>query len=685
MRTLRALGHAAGLAVLLSSFLCTAFTGPAALAAPTVEVVSPQDGAVVTGSLLIEVAYKSDGANPVQKLEIYLNGRRAKEYDVRPPNHEGKRQFRYDFALTAPAECQIAARALDTTNTPGTTVIKVTVRPERAIGGLDIVPPRVDIYRPAQGETVSGELELVADVQDEHGIASVAFYVDGTIRKLIIGSGHFAHKIDTTKLADGRHYARAEAEDQAGNVGKSADRVFIVNNQGEATVAQRPGTMPAQVPASVGETGVLPPPPLPPATETGPGVGLPEPEITTVGGAPDIRVRPRGPATPEPAVRPPAEPQGVQVTQTPASTATGPRASEAAKPELTYGSSIGLTTSIPDRAFWEVVEVEAVRSSDEPALRPMAPAAGLGTPGVSVSQPAPAVARGGEERRSADRVFAASASFGPRGDGWDRLAACPTALEDSTGKMGPASARELELRQPVFVPPESPATGLAVLGGVQASAEPALPEASPRVAMRPARASVDPSLKPEPSTPPEATAERLTAHVAPPPSYTVRAELSLRGAPLAMLPTRERAASLERGRMTVPETGSLAPVAVATSNITDISIRFNGEQLSLRSAPTIINGLSITPLREIFERTDGVLYWYGIEKRVEAINADTRIELKIGDPRVMVNSEETTLVLAPFIKNGRTMVPLEFVAEALNVTVEFDQSTGQILVTWNGF
>jgi len=117
----------------------------------------------------------------------------------------------------------------------------------------------------------------------------------------------------------------------------------------------------------------------------------------------------------------------------------------------------------------------------------------------------------------------------------------------------------------------------------------------------------------------------------------------------------------------------------------DVKVVFNGQLLSLRTAPLVLQGVSIAPLREIFEHTDGVLYWFHVEKRVKAVNDKTDLELRIGDKTAKVNGANEELVLAPFIKNGRTMVPLEFIAQTLDVTVSFNPDTGELLISSNKF
>jgi len=124
---------------------------------------------------------------------------------------------------------------------------------------------------------------------------------------------------------------------------------------------------------------------------------------------------------------------------------------------------------------------------------------------------------------------------------------------------------------------------------------------------------------------------------------------------------------------------------VAVQVVRDIKIVFDGEVLSLRTAPETRLGISLAPLREIFEKTDGVLYWFPTERKVQAVNKGVDLRLRIGDPKITVNGQSETLQIAPYLKQGRTMVPLQFIADVLDVKIAFDNSTGQILISSNQF
>ena len=61
------------------------------------------------------------------------------------------------------------------------------------------------------------------------------------------------------------------------------------------------------------------------------------------------------------------------------------------------------------------------------------------------------------------------------------------------------------------------------------------------------------------------------------------------------------------------------------------------------------------------------------------------IEAKINSQRVYVNGKQQTLQTdeKPFIRNGRTYIPLRFVSESADMIVDYNSNSGAILITSN--
>lgn len=62
----------------------------------------------------------------------------------------------------------------------------------------------------------------------------------------------------------------------------------------------------------------------------------------------------------------------------------------------------------------------------------------------------------------------------------------------------------------------------------------------------------------------------------------------------------------------------------------------------------------------------------------------TLIKLRIGSKLMQINGEEKTIDAEPYIKSGRTMVPLRAIAEALGISPDWNSSLRQITLNRNG-
>jgi LysM repeat protein len=107
---------------------------------------------------------------------------------------------------------------------------------------------------------------------------------------------------------------------------------------------------------------------------------------------------------------------------------------------------------------------------------------------------------------------------------------------------------------------------------------------------------------------------------------------------------------------------------------------FDNTRIAFDVPPRVQDGIPLAPFRQIFEHTGGWLFWYPQSRTVRAVNAEREIELRIGHPSAQVNNQTLPLEVAPFIDRGRTIVPLSFVRDALDVKVHYDPKTGNLLI-----
>ena len=101
----------------------------------------------------------------------------------------------------------------------------------------------------------------------------------------------------------------------------------------------------------------------------------------------------------------------------------------------------------------------------------------------------------------------------------------------------------------------------------------------------------------------------------------------------------------------------------------------NGESRLSDAMPFIAESRTMVPLRLIAEAMGADIEWNGDTHTVTITHGTMVASLVINQP--LPNDLGT-----PIIYNDRTFVPLRFVAEALNATIEWDDETQSIEVVW---
>lgn len=112
----------------------------------------------------------------------------------------------------------------------------------------------------------------------------------------------------------------------------------------------------------------------------------------------------------------------------------------------------------------------------------------------------------------------------------------------------------------------------------------------------------------------------------------------------------------------------------------DISVYLNNSQMTFGTQPQIINDTTMVPLRAIFESMDYNIYWDDNTKTVTGINNENIIQLTINNSTAYKNGESISLETPPQINDGTTLVPLRFIAESANATVDWDETTRSVYI-----
>lgn len=100
-------------------------------------------------------------------------------------------------------------------------------------------------------------------------------------------------------------------------------------------------------------------------------------------------------------------------------------------------------------------------------------------------------------------------------------------------------------------------------------------------------------------------------------------------------------------------------------------------------APVLRGDRAMLPIRFVAEALGGTVTWNQAEQSVTCVKGDNTIVIYIGQPFALVNGNPVELDAPAFIENGRTYLPIRFVAENLDATVTWDADTQEVTVVPN--
>jgi len=124
-----------------------------------------------------------------------------------------------------------------------------------------------------------------------------------------------------------------------------------------------------------------------------------------------------------------------------------------------------------------------------------------------------------------------------------------------------------------------------------------------------------------------------------------------------------------------------AAAAVNPNNTDSIKVVLDGQTLSFEVPPVNENGRVMVPMRAIFEALGSEVYWCETTRSIHATKGDITIRLTLDQTDATVNGETVTLQAPAKLINSRTFFPLRFVAEALSCEVYWDGAAKLVTIT----
>ena len=155
-----------------------------------------------------------------------------------------------------------------------------------------------------------------------------------------------------------------------------------------------------------------------------------------------------------------------------------------------------------------------------------------------------------------------------------------------------------------------------------------------------------------------------------------------------------------RTRVSSPEPGSMwAPTRSFSFESADAGVQVtlvlrvgstvmtqNGKPVTLDAAPRIVGGRTLLPIKWVAEPLGATVTWNAADRKATVQLGTNIIELWIGKGLARVNGHNAYIdpgntTVAPIILNGRTMVPVRFVAEQLGADIEWDATSATVTIT----
>lgn len=111
----------------------------------------------------------------------------------------------------------------------------------------------------------------------------------------------------------------------------------------------------------------------------------------------------------------------------------------------------------------------------------------------------------------------------------------------------------------------------------------------------------------------------------------------------------------------------------------------NGQEFEIDpgrgTTPLILNGRTVIPIRAFIEAMNGTVIWNQEEEKISITVEEKSIELWLNKKNIVVNSEAKEMDIAPQVIQGRTMVPVRFIAENLGFHINWDAAAQKAVMS----
>lgn len=112
-----------------------------------------------------------------------------------------------------------------------------------------------------------------------------------------------------------------------------------------------------------------------------------------------------------------------------------------------------------------------------------------------------------------------------------------------------------------------------------------------------------------------------------------------------------------------------------------VSVVVDGNTVEFDQPAIIEDSRVLVPFRGVYEALGAEVSWNADENKVTAVKGDTVVNITIGENALYKNDTKLETDVPAVIKNGRTLVPLRAVSEAMDNAVAWNADTKTVLVS----
>ncbi|GAA4710696.1 copper amine oxidase N-terminal domain-containing protein [Brevibacillus fulvus] len=132
----------------------------------------------------------------------------------------------------------------------------------------------------------------------------------------------------------------------------------------------------------------------------------------------------------------------------------------------------------------------------------------------------------------------------------------------------------------------------------------------------------------------------------------------------------------------IPSTVFAAGATTSTATQANIKVQYNASAIAFPDQkPLILNQRTLVPIRPIAEALGFQVGWDEKTRTVSVEKGNNKVSLVVSQKIAKRNNETITLDVPAQIINKRTVVPVRFIAEALNYEVNWEAKTQTVAIT----